>query len=89
MVEKVVCLYTSRDRAISEPGVAARKAIVRAGRFAAIMAKHVMAWKRLWRRFDVHMQPEGARFELNVLMLARLNMRRAIVEAGNTPPERL
>ena len=40
-------LYTSRDHAISECGLAARKAIARAGRFDAVMADHVLAWKHL------------------------------------------
>ena len=33
--------YTSRDQAISECGLAARKAIARAGRFDAVLAEHV------------------------------------------------
>ncbi|MGH8666969.1 MAG: hypothetical protein ACREUX_22130, partial [Burkholderiales bacterium] len=73
-LEKVSCLYTSRDRALSEPGVAACKAMARAGRFEVLAAAHASAWRQLWRRFDLHMQPAGARFELNVPMLARLNM---------------
>ncbi|MGH8315057.1 MAG: glycoside hydrolase family 65 protein, partial [Steroidobacterales bacterium] len=49
-------------------------AIARAGRFDAVMADHVLAWKHLWRRFDVHMQPAEPGFKLNVPMLLRLNM---------------
>ena len=59
VLEKLASFYTSRDQAISECGLAARKAIARAGRFDAVMAEHVLAWKHLWRRFDVHMQPAG------------------------------
>jgi beta-phosphoglucomutase family hydrolase len=73
-VEKLACLYTSRDDAISEPVVAARKTIARLGRFDAVMAEHVLAWKHLWRRFDVHIQVAEPGFKLNVLMLLRLNM---------------
>ena len=73
-LEKVVALYTSRDQAISECGIAARKAVARAGRFTDLLTDHVLAWKHLWRRFDVHMQPAGARFKLNVPMLLRFNM---------------
>jgi trehalose/maltose hydrolase-like predicted phosphorylase len=73
-LEKLAFLYTSRDHAISEPGLAARKAIARAGRFEAVMAEHVLAWKYLWRRFDVHLRPAGAGFKLNVPMLLRLNV---------------
>jgi beta-phosphoglucomutase family hydrolase len=73
-LEKLASFYTSRDNAISEPGVAARKALARAGRFEAVVAEHVLAWKHLWRRFDVHLRPAGAGFKLNVPMLLRLNM---------------
>ena len=74
VLEKLASFYTSRDQAISECGLAARKAIARAGRFDAVMAEHVLAWKHLWRRFDVHLQPAGPAFKLNVPMLLRLNM---------------
>ncbi len=74
VLEKVASFYTSRDHAISECGLASRKAILRAGRFDALMAAHVFAWKHLWRRFDVHIQPADHGFKLNVPMLLRLNM---------------
>ena len=74
VLEKLASFYTSRDQAISECGLAARKAIGRAGRFDAVMADHVLAWKHLWRRFDVHIQPAEPGFKLNVPMLLRLNM---------------
>jgi trehalose/maltose hydrolase-like predicted phosphorylase len=74
VLEKLASLYTSRDHAISEPGLAARKAIARAGRFEAVVAEHVLAWKHLWRRFDVHLRPADAGFRLNVPMLLRLHM---------------
>src|SRR5690606_15973537 len=61
-LEKIACLYSSRDAAISEPGVAAQKAMARAGRFEAVQSAHVIAWKHLWRRFDLHLQPARARF---------------------------
>lgn len=73
-IEKLVCLYTSRDQAISECALAARKAIQRAGRFADALTAHALAWRQLWRRFDVHLQPAGSEFNLNVPMLLRLNM---------------
>ena len=74
IVEKTVALYTSRDQAISECGLAARKAVARAGRFDALKANHVLAWEDLWRRFDVRIQPAGPGFKLNVAILLRLNM---------------
>lgn len=73
-IEKVASFYTSRDHAVSECGLAAQKAIARAGRFGVVMAGHVLSWKHLWRSFDVHIQPNKPPFKLNVLMLLRLNM---------------
>jgi beta-phosphoglucomutase family hydrolase len=73
-VEKLVAVYTSRDHGISECGLSAHKAIARAGRFDAVMKDHVLAWKNLWRHFDVHVQPAESGFKLNVPMLLRLNM---------------
>ena len=74
VLEKLASFYTSRDDAISECVLEARKAIARTGRFDAVMADHVLAWKHLWRRFDVHIRPADPRFKLNVPMLLRLNM---------------
>jgi len=73
-LEKVVALYTSRDQAVSECGLAARKAIVRAGTFDTLAAAHGLAWKHLWRRFDVHLEAAEPAFDANVPMLLRLNM---------------
>ncbi len=74
VVEKLAFFYTSRDHAISECVLGARKAIARSGRFDEVRAAHVQAWKHLWRRFDVHIQPADPGFRLNVPMLLRLNM---------------
>jgi trehalose/maltose hydrolase-like predicted phosphorylase len=72
-VEKVVSFYTSRDHAIAEPAREARTTVARAARFDDLMVAHVRAWKHLWRRFDVHIEPAQPG-KLNVLMLLRLNM---------------
>jgi trehalose/maltose hydrolase-like predicted phosphorylase/beta-phosphoglucomutase-like phosphatase (HAD superfamily) len=54
-VEKVVALYTSRDRAISESGLAAREAARRAPGFEELLARHTAAWATLWNRFDIQL----------------------------------
>ena len=74
VLEKLASFYTSRDQAISECVLESRKAIARVGRFDAVMADHVLAWKHLWRRFDVHIRPADSGFKLNVPMLLRLDM---------------
>jgi beta-phosphoglucomutase family hydrolase len=72
-VEKLASFYTSRDHAIAECALEARKSIGRAGSFREVVTRHALAWRELWRRFDVHLDPpEPGR--LNVLMLLRLNM---------------
>ena len=58
VLEKLATLYSSRDHGISEAALEARKTLSRTARFATVMADHVRAWKHLWRRFDVHMEPQ-------------------------------
>ena len=52
-VEKIVALYTSRDRAIAGPAHAARTALRRVGGFHDLLDRHVRAWDRLWPRARV------------------------------------
>jgi trehalose/maltose hydrolase-like predicted phosphorylase/beta-phosphoglucomutase-like phosphatase (HAD superfamily) len=54
-VEKIVALYTSRDRAISESRHDARLAVARAGDYAVLVSSHERAWLDIWDRFDVAM----------------------------------
>ena len=51
--EKVVALYTSRDRAIADPRSDALTAVSRAGRFSELRESHVLAWAHIWRRCDL------------------------------------
>jgi beta-phosphoglucomutase family hydrolase len=74
VLEKLASFYTSRDQAISECVLEARKAIARAGRFDAVMADHLLAWRHLWHSFDVQIRPADPGFKLNVPMLLRLDM---------------
>ena len=55
MVEKIVALYTSRDRAISESRHDAGLAVARAGNFAELLSSHERAWLHTWDRFDIAM----------------------------------
>jgi trehalose/maltose hydrolase-like predicted phosphorylase/beta-phosphoglucomutase-like phosphatase (HAD superfamily) len=54
-VEKVVALYTSRDRAVSEGREDARLAAVGAADFSVLLARHERAWDSLWNRFDIQL----------------------------------
>ncbi|MBX5459934.1 MAG: beta-phosphoglucomutase family hydrolase [Steroidobacteraceae bacterium] len=73
VLEKLAVLHTSRDAAISEPGLACGKFLARLCTFEEEHKAHVLAWKHLWRRFDIHLRP-AADFKLNIPMLLRLNM---------------
>lgn len=53
VVEKVVSLYTSRDKAISECGQEACKSVARAPDFDELLETHTAAWKDLWSHFDI------------------------------------
>jgi trehalose/maltose hydrolase-like predicted phosphorylase len=52
-LEKTVAVFTSRDRAISEPLLEAEKTIKRSGRFREILLRHTEAYERLWHRADM------------------------------------
>jgi alpha,alpha-trehalase len=57
-VEKVVTLFTSRDQAVSEPGIEARTWAVRY-RFGELLGRHELAWEHMWRRFDLTLDGAG------------------------------
>jgi alpha,alpha-trehalase len=54
-VEKVVALYTSRDRAVSESRDDARVTVAGAEDFQGLLARHEGAWNSLWNRFDIQL----------------------------------
>ena len=59
-VEKLVALYTSKDRAIAEPGDAARGRVERlADGFDQLLERHVLAWDQLWRRCRIDLGDDG------------------------------
>jgi trehalose/maltose hydrolase-like predicted phosphorylase len=61
-VEKLVSLYTSRDRAIYEPLTNAGKSVGRYPNFAEALQRHTRAWDELWRSSDVYL-PENERVQ--------------------------
>jgi alpha,alpha-trehalase len=62
-VEKVVALYTSRDHAIAECSIEARKAVQRASRVGELLQSHLLAWGRLWSEGDIALE-DGGRTQL-------------------------
>jgi alpha,alpha-trehalase len=55
-VEKIVAFHTSRDQAISEPGLEAKKTLGDAGRFDALLAAHELAWEHLWDACNIEIE---------------------------------
>ncbi|MFC3415397.1 glycoside hydrolase family 65 protein [Algoriphagus hitonicola] len=58
-LEKIVAIYTSRDEAISEAGLEAKKDIRRVERFKQLLFRHTDAYIRLWHRGDLEFEDEG------------------------------
>jgi len=52
-IEKIVALYTSRDHAISESSLQARKEVERAPGFYELFRRHVLSWDHLWQRCHI------------------------------------
>ena len=52
-IEKIVSLFTSKDRSISEPAIAARTHLERAGGFRELLSDHNREWDHLWKRFSL------------------------------------
>jgi trehalose/maltose hydrolase-like predicted phosphorylase len=46
--EKVVTLYTSREPAVSEPGLEAHREVIHLPGFDELLAEHVLRWDELW-----------------------------------------
>ncbi len=55
-IEKLVTIYTSRDKAISEPSIEAKTSIQRAEPFDQMLCSHQSAWKRIWHRADIKLK---------------------------------
>jgi beta-phosphoglucomutase family hydrolase len=67
VVEKVVAVATSRDRALSNPVLDAAKRIRRAGSFTTLLAEHAQRWGQLWERFGVELRAgQRPRLALNL-----------------------
>ncbi|MBN2357656.1 glycoside hydrolase family 65 protein [candidate division KSB1 bacterium] len=54
-VEKLVTLFTSRDRAISEPLLEAKNLARNSRRVEELLPAHKRAWSRIWRRCDIQL----------------------------------
>lgn len=58
-IEKVVTLFTSKDRSISEPYVDACAWVGHAGDFEDLLTSHIREWDHLWKRFSMELKDGG------------------------------
>ncbi len=58
-IEKIVTLFTSRDEAIAECGLEARKTVQRIGDFDALLQEQTWRWNQLWDRFDIKIEEKN------------------------------
>ena len=56
VLEKVVALCTSRDRAVGEPGEGARRQLAIAPGFGTVLGRHELAWDLLWHHWDMRIE---------------------------------
>ena len=66
-IEKIVSVYTSRDKGIRSPVNTAINSVKNSHGFESLFKSHRSAWDVLWKRFDV--QIEGDSFSQKVLRL--------------------
>ncbi|UCD16033.1 MAG: response regulator [Candidatus Omnitrophota bacterium] len=67
VIEKIVSLYTSKDKAVTEPQSRAINAVKKAPSFDELFKSHKHAWDRLWKKFDIRI--EGDNFCQKVVRL--------------------
>ncbi|MBU0879018.1 MAG: glycoside hydrolase family 65 protein [Candidatus Omnitrophica bacterium] len=66
-IEKVVSIYTSKDKGVRNPAVSAMEALKKPLRFNTLFRTHYHAWEKLWKKFDI--QIEGDNFSQRTLRL--------------------
>ena len=73
-VEKCAALFTSKDYAISECGLAAKEAAEKSCDFTTLLESHSNAWKGLWNEFDLQMEINGEKRSFHPQMVLRLHL---------------
>jgi len=66
-LEKIVSLYTSKDRDVTDPQGSSRASLAKKPGFSDLRNAHERAWQSLWDRADIHV--EGDRFAQQALRL--------------------
>ncbi len=68
-IEKLVTLYTSRDRAISDPMTEARTWLDRLGSYENLKQEHVVLWRQIWHYNDIKIDLKNGHLDQLVLRL--------------------
>jgi alpha,alpha-trehalase len=63
-IEKIVTLFTSRDRSISDPLAEACSWSDRRSTFSVLLDDHIREWDHLWNRFSLEFEGDGAETRL-------------------------
>ncbi|MCK4768207.1 MAG: beta-phosphoglucomutase family hydrolase, partial [Desulfobacula sp.] len=72
-VEKLICIYTSRDTGISECLLEVENTIANdVESFDSLLKSHVTAWELLWRKFDVTLELDNSDIEHYTQKIIRL-----------------
>ncbi|MCK5163666.1 MAG: glycoside hydrolase family 65 protein, partial [Desulfobacula sp.] len=72
-MEKLVCIYTSRDTGISECLLEVENTIANdVESFDSLFESHVTAWQLLWRKFDVKLELDNIDIEQYTQKIIRL-----------------
>lgn len=63
-IEKLLALYTSRDKAISDPLSEAKKTVKRVLDFSELQRYHCQAWSELWGQCDISLEADDEEDQL-------------------------
>lgn len=85
-IDKLVCMFTSRDENTASPLDAARAGVAQMSSFYALFKKHQSAWRALWN--DADMRIHGDEFAQKVIrlhiyhLLATASPHSALIDVG-------
>jgi len=66
-IEKIVSIYTSKDKGVESPLPRAVRSVKKSHRFDKLLKPHIRVWDALWKKFDIKIQ--GEPFSQKVLRL--------------------
>jgi beta-phosphoglucomutase family hydrolase len=81
-LQKILALFTSRDKGIYETGSAALEAVQDAPNFDELVKCHTKAWKSLWEQFDIFIETTEDYSKLVPSLLLHLNSFHAMQAAS-------